>query len=141
MALKLDNFERIHRQYGTTYSNQLLAQLAQILLQNLRTMDIPARWEDDALLVMLPEATGESARLMAARLCGEVKKRLPPVGSHTLSVGISQIEDSAEHAIALAEKNLELAARGNGDSIVSGRQPLPDREHGHGLSSYFKTPD
>ena len=68
MAVKVDTFARIRSRYGTEYGNALLAMVAQVLMKTLRAVDIPARWDDDVLLIMLPHATLDSASLMAQRL-------------------------------------------------------------------------
>lgn len=138
MAVKVDAFERIRRRYGSEYSNSLLVMLAQLLMHNLRVVDTPARWNDDILLIMLPEATLESANLMAQRMREQIRQQRFTAGPVTVSIGISQIEDKPEQAIASAEQNLEIASRDNGDGIVSGHQGTPIKPGAPGLSSYFR---
>ena len=138
MAMKIDTFERIRRRYGSEYSNALLAMLSQMLMKTLRAMDIPARWDDEVLLIMLPEATLESASLMAQRLRNEIRKQRFSAGPVTVSIGISQIEDKPEQAIAIAVRNLEIASQDGGNSIVSGRQHETVKPGAPGLSSYFR---
>lgn len=136
MAVKVDAYERIHSRYGSEYSNALLAMLAQILMQSLRAVDTPARWETDTLLIMLPESTLDSANFMAQRLRAVIRQQRFSAGPVTVSIGISQVDTSPEQAIAIAEKNLEIASHDHGDGIVSGRQ-REDARHGTGLASYF----
>jgi diguanylate cyclase (GGDEF)-like protein len=137
MAIKVDTFERIRHRYGSEYSNALLAMLAQMLMKTLRAIDIPARWDDDILLIMLPEATLESANLMAQRLRNEIRKQRFSAGPVSVSIGISQIEDKPDMAIAIAEKNLEIASQDGGNSVVSGRLHESVKPGAPGLSSYF----
>lgn len=137
MAVKVDTFDRIRRRYGSEYANALLAMLSQLVMKTLRSVDIAARWEDDVMLIMLPVSTLDSASLMAQRLRHEIRKQRFSAGPITVSIGISQIEDNPDVAISLAERNLEIASRDNGDGIVSGQQRDGAKLGAPGLSSYF----
>jgi len=137
MAVKVDTFARIRSRYGTEYGNALLAMVAQVLMKTLRAVDIPARWDDDVLLIMLPHATLDSASLMAQRLRSVIRTQRFSVGAVMLKIGISQVEDSPDRAISMAEKNLEIASRDSGDGIVSGLQQGDTKLGVPGLSSYF----
>jgi len=112
-----------------------------LLMKTLRTVDTPARWEPDTLLIMLPVSSLEGASLMAQRIRAVIKKQGPGTntGPITVSIGISEIEDKPDQAIAIAEQNLELASQDKGDAIVSGRQATRATGRGPGLSAYFKT--
>lgn len=138
LALQIDDFDRFRSRYGTDFSNSLVSMLAQLLLQTLRTLDTPARWETNTLLILLPQASLESAGLMAQRLRDEVRKKTRTTGSISISIGISEVDDSPEQTISVAEKNLEIAARDGGGSVISGRQAAPVKMGAPGLSSYFR---
>ncbi len=126
MAIQMDNKERIHQRYGTDYSNKLTAQIAEILLGTLRNVDIPARWERDVLLAMMPQCTLLEAGLMAERIREEIRRQTFMAGTITVSIGISEISDDLEAAIAGAEENLRSAARENGNSVVSSHATAKD---------------
>lgn len=136
MAMKVDKFDQLRRQYGTEYADLLLTEVAALLMKTIRNQDIPSRWESDQLLIMLPEASLESARQMAERVRREIRKRAFTPGSITISAGISEIGESLADTIAVAENNLRIAGFDNGDSVVSGPQPGP--RGGPKLSSYFR---
>jgi len=121
MAIRLDNTERIHQRYGTEHTNNLIDQIAKILMGTLRNEDIPARWESDVLLAMMPQCNLVEAGLMAERIREEIWRQTFMVGSIALSIGISEISDDLEEAITSAEENLRSAARDNGNSVVSSK--------------------
>ncbi len=121
MAIQMDNTERIHQRYGTEYSNKLIDQITEILMGTLRNVDIPARWERDVLLAMMPQCNLVEAGLMAERIREEIRRQTFMVGSITVSIGIIEISDDLEEAIASAEENLRSAARDNGNHVVSSK--------------------
>jgi len=119
MAIQMDNKERIRQRYGSDYSNELVHQLAEILMGTLRNVDIPARWERDVLFAMMPQCNLVEAGLMAERIREEIRRQTFMAGSITVSIGISEISDDLDEAIASAEENLRSAARDNGNTVVS----------------------
>lgn len=142
IALKVDDFDQICRRYGSVYGNDILVQVAEILLRNLRSVDIPSRWYDDVLLIMLPQATLQSATLMAARLQSEIKRGLT-TQSITVSMGISLCDadidgEDAGYIISMAEQNLKLAE--NHEEIIARRNQGDITPEARGLSSYFNQP-
>jgi len=135
LAIQIDDLYRIRQKNGTQYSNAILSQLAALLLQKLRSMDIPARWHDDYFLIMLPEATLENAWGTAVRIRGHVSKQTFLSDKITVSIGISEIEDDLEEAIRQAENNMQKAGQGNGDSIVTGRQQKQEQTPDQGSTA------
>jgi len=89
MAIQMDNKERIRQRYGSDYSNELVHQLAEILMGTLRNVDIPARWERDVLFAMMPQCNLVEAGLMAERIREEIRRQTFMAGSITVSIGIS----------------------------------------------------
>lgn len=123
MAIKVDNYERIRQRYGIQYSDDILAQLADMLMQTLRNVDIPARWDSEVLLVMMPQSGLAEAGLMAERVREEIQRQASVSGGFTVSIGISEIADNLEEAIASAEENLRIAGQDDGNSVVSSKAP------------------
>lgn len=137
LAIQVDDMPRIRRKHGSQYSNAIYTQLATLLLQKLRTIDIPSRWHDDYFLIMLPEASLENAWGTAIRIRGHVAKQEFMGDRITVSIGISVIADDLDDAINQAEENMLQAGQGNGDSIVTGKQ-LEANKAEQGLSSVYK---
>jgi GGDEF domain-containing protein len=86
---------------------------------------------------MMPQSSLDSAVQMAERVRQFIRKETFHVGPITVSIGISQVEDELNTAIAQAEENLRLASQGNGNKVVAGKQQ-GDQDSASGLETYFK---
>lgn len=97
IMLDLDNFKRINDQYGHGVGDQVLRQVAQVLVLKARAVDVVCRYGGEELAVILPETSLEEARQVAERLRQAVKDRPDERGSLiTISVGVAIYP---EHAI------------------------------------------
>lgn len=55
-------------EHGKAVANQLIAQLAEVVGRALRPTDLLGRWNDSALLAVMPETDEEAAQRLAARV-------------------------------------------------------------------------
>lgn len=97
--IDLDHFKTINDIYGHQTGNQLLMEVANRIIQLVRTSDLPCRYGGDEFAVLAPETAKEGATLFAERIRSEVEKiRLPGVKHHiTASIGVATFP---EHALS-----------------------------------------
>ena len=68
LFIDLDKFKYVNDTYGHKFGDQYLNDIANLLMENLRTTDIVARWGGDEFILFLPETTGADAHLVGTKL-------------------------------------------------------------------------
>jgi diguanylate cyclase (GGDEF)-like protein len=126
IMLDLDNFKSINDTYGHIFGNSILVKVAELITDNVRKCDIPARYGGDEFVILMPDTNVDGARHLAKRLQKEVSELSFAAGkdsiSLTLSIGIStfpvdQIVDS-EDIIVEADHALFVVKSKGGNQIA-----------------------
>jgi diguanylate cyclase (GGDEF)-like protein len=88
LLLDLDDLKKVNDAHGHLVGSRALKRLGHILRAHSRAMDTAARYGGDEFAVILPEAGGEAAAQVAARICDRLAHdgQEPPI---TVSVGVS----------------------------------------------------
>jgi diguanylate cyclase (GGDEF)-like protein len=125
--LDVDHFKRINDTYGHRSGDQVLRDLALLLVQKLRLIDKAARYGGEELLVMLPDTPLAEAEQVAERFRHAVAEHLfevdpeddePPISLHlTASIGVAGLPESADSL----ERLVEVADRALYDAKHQGR--------------------
>ena len=108
LFLDIDHFKQVNDTHGHSVGDQVLRNIADILTQCVRTVDLPCRYGGEEFAVILPNTDKTEALLVAERL--RTTTAAEPLGDAgdvpvTLSAGVSMFpEDSQE-----ADKLLEIA--------------------------------
>lgn len=68
ILLDIDRFKRINDEYGHLVGDYALKSLAQILKNNIRSVDTLGRWGGEEFLIICPGQAVEGGRLMAEKL-------------------------------------------------------------------------
>lgn len=129
LIIDVDDFKELNDMYGHLCGDQALRDIAKIMLDRLRKIDIPARYGGDEFAVILPETDSSVAAEVAERIRVGIStfQFLDDSGLATLhltsSIGIAQIEsatqtprdiiksaDEAMYKAKEAGKNLALRA-------------------------------
>jgi diguanylate cyclase (GGDEF)-like protein len=66
--MDMDNFKKVNDQNGHLVGSKLLGEVAQLLLNSLRTVDIVARYGGDEFVIVLPQTPPEAGFQVAERL-------------------------------------------------------------------------
>jgi diguanylate cyclase (GGDEF)-like protein len=125
LMLDLDRFKRVNDEYGHAAGDRVLAVAAGVLRDELRAIDLGARFGGEEFLAMLPDTPLEDAMRVAER----VRRRIAAmpvqyqgVDIHvTVSIGVAQLDDGERIAefIARADAALYEAKRGGRDRCVA----------------------
>jgi len=112
LVIDLDHFKAINDTYGHNIGDDVLKQISNLLLRELRSVDILCRWGGEEFVALLPAADSEDALRIAEKIRWAIlhleMEGLPRV---TTSIGVSQVEkgDTLQTAIERADRALYLA--------------------------------
>ncbi|PCJ42791.1 MAG: hypothetical protein COA71_04625 [SAR86 cluster bacterium] len=124
MLISINSYARVNNQYGQEAGELMFKDVATIIQEELREPDIPALWDREVFLILLPYTAKERARLVAERICNKISEHVFFIGSNTeeaiASVGLTEV--SEEDFSSIIQK-LELlhyeATKQPNNSIVS----------------------
>jgi len=112
LVIDLDHFKRVNDSYGHNVGDEVLKQVSNLLLKELRSVDILCRWGGEEFVALLPAADGKDAFFIAEKIRKAIEKisveGLPHI---TTSIGISQVreEDTLYDVVERADKALYMA--------------------------------
>ena len=138
LLIDVDKFKVYNDKYGHQMGDDLLKELAKIILGNIRqNVDSGYRYGGDEFAVIIPHANREQALLVAQRLLATYnKKSLAPTG---LSIGMAKLEDyqetsekNLETLIKKADRDLYLAKKSGGNQVCEDGRRV-------GLANTFST--
>ena len=89
LMLDLDNFKAINDSAGHAAGDEVLARVAAILRQSVRTVDYVARYGGEEFVAILTETTMEEALEVAERMRSGVDILRIPAGNHLISITVS----------------------------------------------------
>lgn len=115
LYMDIDNFKHINDHFGHHIGDRLLRSVAETIKNNIRAIDVIARFGGDEFGVLLAESGSESAALVA----GKLKEKLVELVQHngwpvTFSTGVVTFEiipPSVDEMIDLADAQMYLAKR------------------------------
>jgi diguanylate cyclase (GGDEF)-like protein len=90
----VDHFKNVNDTYGHQVGDQVLVDLAEILLCNVRRVDIPGRWGGEEFLILCPNTSRAGAAALAEKLRTQISSHdFPIVGHKTTSFGVAELTD------------------------------------------------
>ncbi len=86
----LDHFKNINDTYGHDAGDRVLSAVGKFLQKNIRDVDMVARYGGEEFVIMIPEATKNSAHVLSERLRKQIAKiNIKDLPSITISLGIA----------------------------------------------------
>jgi len=108
LMIDADHFKKINDQYGHLAGDMVLKEVANIIQENVREIDIVGRFGGEEFCVVLPDAAMEGARVVAERIRKHAEKRLIKAYDSTvrvtLSIGISMYPSDGKLLEELMDK-------------------------------------
>ncbi|MGI8567370.1 MAG: diguanylate cyclase [Pyrinomonadaceae bacterium] len=90
LSMDIDDFQSINNQHGHGVGDRMLASVAQVIKDQLRQMDVLARYAGDEFVAIMPMASKEVAALIAERVRASVEShRFSVRTGRTTQLGIS----------------------------------------------------
>jgi diguanylate cyclase (GGDEF)-like protein len=74
--MDMDNFKKVNDKYGHLVGSRVIVEIAQLLHQNVRKLDIISRYGGDEFVIILPQTSREVSFLVAERLRKLIEKNL-----------------------------------------------------------------
>lgn len=87
ILLDIDNFKEVNDTFGHQVGDDVLVQVANLILENIRLTDIGARWGGEELAIYLPGVPLKAGAHIAKRLVKAVQEKTNP--KITVSCGVS----------------------------------------------------
>jgi diguanylate cyclase (GGDEF)-like protein len=123
----VDHFKRYNDTHGHPAGDELLIQLATILREETRDVDLVARYGGEEFLVLLPETKARGAAELAGRIRARLETLPAPAGHVTLSIGVAEFPlhgDTGEKLIDVADAALYEAKRGGRNRVSVAGPPV-----------------
>lgn len=96
----VDNFKTINDRFGHQQGDKVLARVARILKQNLRTMDVAGRYGGEEFIVAFPDTDPVTAQDIAERIRVRIESTFEDEGI-TISMGMASYPDVEGHCQCL----------------------------------------
>ncbi len=130
LFIDLDQFKRINDTYGHINGSRLLREVANLIRDNFRAMDLVARYGGDEFVALLPDTDHVTAFRLAERLRRQVESfGFHDDGGHiikiTCSVGIASFPDQAktkEDLVRFADQAMYRAKGARRNMVYSALQ-------------------
>ena len=107
LMIDVDYFKKINDGFGHLTGDQVLRQIAVIIKENIREIDIASRYGGEEFCILLPDTDKEGSRWAAERICSAVAKS--PLRAYdtnvsvTVSIGVSTFPKDAASATDMIE--------------------------------------
>ncbi len=109
LMIDIDHFKQLNDGYGHHVGDQVLRDVASLLIKDMREVDTVARYGGEEFVIVLPETSGPGALLVAERLRHAVEQSKFFAGSAhdverlTISIGIAVFDTDAQFKRDLIE--------------------------------------
>ena len=119
----IDNFKMINDSYGHQTGDEVLKEIAKIILGNVREQDINVRWGGEEFLILLPQTNLLGAFTVANKIRTSIETNIFTTNSLniTASFGVTQLleNDDESSFITRSDKFLYEAKKTGKNKVVS----------------------
>jgi diguanylate cyclase (GGDEF)-like protein len=120
IMIDLDHFKRVNDTAGHAAGDLVLAEIATLLKRHIRGTDIACRYGGEEFMLVLPNATLQSARSRGEAICSAIREKSERLMDVTASLGVAIFPDHASEPEALlraADEALYEAKRRGRDQV------------------------
>lgn len=110
IIMDMDHFKSVNDTYGHDVGDEVLKQLAKIIIDSTRSADLAARYGGEEFVILMPETDFSSAYEVAERIRATIE-RTPFIVSHeigrlnkTVSIGLSSLNPAGDDPGALLKR-------------------------------------
>lgn len=115
ISMDLDDFKKVNDAYGHAVGDRMLASIAGVIKNQLRQMDVLARYAGDEFVAIMPMASGDMAAMVIERIRTAVEAHQFPVRAGrtaevSVSVGVAcfpEDGETAEQLLTTADRNMQ----------------------------------
>ena len=133
LALDMDHFKEVNDTYGHDVGDEILQQLARIIVKSVRSSDLAARIGGEEFVVLMPETDAYAAYDTAERIRRTVAEHQFSVNHEvgvihkTISIGMASLKLSGDNAVSLIKRSdtALYEAKHNGRNRVMPRPNHP----------------
>jgi two-component system cell cycle response regulator len=128
VIMDVDHFKMVNDTYGHDIGDQVLKQIADMIIKSIRSADLGARFGGEEFVVLMPETDAQQASDAAERIRGTVE-RTPMKVTHeigqlnkTVSIGVAflnEMGDSGQALLKRADEALYKAKNSGRNRVVS----------------------
>lgn len=114
----VDKFKDINDTHGHLKGDEVLKNIGQAMLNNVRETDVPCRYGGDEFCIILPDCGVDEAKVICEKIIKEFGDRYP---DYSLSIGIAEtgLDEyiDGDNLIKMADDKMYLAKEDNGFQI------------------------
>jgi len=132
ILVDIDHFKDINDRYGHNIGDRVLKDVAVILQQNIRDVDLACRWGGEEFLLLITRTNLEEVKFVANRLCTELAQTTLNIDGQginvTASFGVARLtfkgsgEGDFQTSLQLADQSLYSAKQNGRNQVVVARQ-------------------
>ena len=109
----IDYFKKVNDTYGHPFGDEVLREVAVVLKDSVRNIDLAARYGGEEFTVILPETAGEEARTVAQRIRAalEAEPFSPADGENvtvTISIGLTEYDPKEKLSTFIQRADLAM---------------------------------
>lgn len=125
--IDIDDFKEVNDTYGHPVGDEVLKQLAQLLLENIRESDTLARLGGEEFVILLSDTNCDGAYIVANKLREQIKNHVFKVDGYvvqiTASFGVGPLltSDQGPNYYSLVDKALYKAKSSGKNQIAAAR--------------------
>jgi diguanylate cyclase (GGDEF)-like protein/PAS domain S-box-containing protein len=121
IIMDIDLFKNVNDTYGHQVGDKVLIEIAIILKNNIRKLDILGRWGGEEFVIICPEVNASQSEMFAKKIKDIIEYYdFSTVRSITCSFGISQYiyDDTNEETFKRADKALYMAKNSGRNKVI-----------------------
>lgn len=107
--MDIDHFKRVNDTHGHQVGDSVLVEMATLITERLRNVDVPGRWGGEEFLIVCPETSCKSALLIAEKLRAAIDTFSFSVVCHiTASFGVTSYQNGDDVKTMMARADAAL---------------------------------